>query len=385
MTSTSIAKNVGSEVASRNTSTKKPSFYIDFTQGNAGGFGQLVTTRTGNAWGFNRQGLLTTFAANTPLYDHDLLGTPLGLRSDTAGVNNAISSRDLSSNITWVKLNTTHSSSTGLDGVASSGSRITASANNGTVLQSLVLSSAPYCFSAYIKRVTGSGNIDITIDGGLSWTTVQAFTDRWVRVFVTATILNPSFGFRLATSGDAVDIDVCQLEAGTVPTSPIVTTSGAVTRNPTNYSIAPVGGYIKSSGFTWQTDVVFYAIPAAPVGGVIYAFNVNSNNSTRLFFSTSAMRVLSRTNSVTDGSILVENAPSIFTLRRYAFAQENNRLVSAVNGVLGTTDTSVVTPLDFTSLIVGRDDTNQYLQGWIQRIAYYDFCARDHDLINMTM
>jgi hypothetical protein len=50
-------------------------------------------------------------------------------------------------------------------------------------------------------------------------------------VEITATLANPSTGFKISTSGDAIDVDVVQNEAGTVATSPIVTTTATVTRN----------------------------------------------------------------------------------------------------------------------------------------------------------
>jgi hypothetical protein len=50
-------------------------------------------------------------------------------------------------------------------------------------------------------------------------------------VQITSTLANPSVGFKISTSGDAIDVDCVQNEAGAEATSPIVTTTAVVTRN----------------------------------------------------------------------------------------------------------------------------------------------------------
>jgi hypothetical protein len=53
----------------------------------------------------------------------------------------------------------------------------------------------------------------------------------WTRVSITnETITNPCVAIKLATSGDAIDVDYCQSEAGAFITSPIYTGSASVTR-----------------------------------------------------------------------------------------------------------------------------------------------------------
>lgn len=81
---------------------------------------------------------------------------------------------------------------------------LTASGANGTLIQDLgVIASAAQCFSIYLKRKTGTGNIDLTLDGGSTWTTV-AVTASWVRFEKTQTLANPDVGIRIVTSGDEV-------------------------------------------------------------------------------------------------------------------------------------------------------------------------------------
>ena len=83
--------------------------------------------------------------------------------------------------------------------------QLTASGANGTLIQDLgVIASTAQCFSLYLKRKTGTGNIDITLDGGATWTTQTINSTTWTRCEKTQTLANPDVGIRIVTSGDAV-------------------------------------------------------------------------------------------------------------------------------------------------------------------------------------
>jgi len=108
---------------------------------------------------------------------------------------------------------------------------LTAFDANGTVIQDLgVIASAAKVFSVYLKRATGTGNIDLTLNGGTGWTTVSV-TSSWARYQITATLADPDVGIRIVTSGDAVYAYGAQVEAAEFASSLIPTTTAAVTRN----------------------------------------------------------------------------------------------------------------------------------------------------------
>ncbi len=149
---------------------------------------------------------------------------------------------------------------TGLDGLNNTATTLTFVEANSTILQPITLSSAARCASAYVRRKTGTGTISFTQDGGSSWTDITSLinSNTYTRVQITATLANPSVGFKGSTAGDVIEVDVVQNEAGTVATSPILTTTAAVTRNAEiltypvsgnlDFTVGTLIGSIQSSG-----------------------------------------------------------------------------------------------------------------------------------------
>lgn len=211
-----------------------PGAVVDLDFANNRYFGRslehLVTSRASvgyapySAQGNN--GLLGIFAANVPRI------TDLGLLSELPATNLALRSRDFA-NAAWTAVNiTVAQTSNGADGTANGAARLTAGAANGTLLQVVTGSAVARVVSFYIKRITGSGAVGICQDG-VTFTDISAQLNStgFTLVSLAATQLNPSFGIRLSTSGDAVDVDFAQLETGPIATSPIVTAGATATRN----------------------------------------------------------------------------------------------------------------------------------------------------------
>lgn len=215
-----------------------PSTSADFTRGIywAKGYGYVPSSalfsvtraQTVNSYAATSSGLLVPFAANT------LRVTDLGVLVEEARTNVATWSRDLT-NATWTTSNiAVAKDQIGADGAANSASSILASAANGTILQSITLASSARFQSVYMKRLVGSGEIDMTTDNGATWTRVDSTitSTGYTRVSIpTQTLANPIIGFRIVTNGDKVAVDFTQNENGTFWTSPIPTTNAAVTRN----------------------------------------------------------------------------------------------------------------------------------------------------------
>lgn len=203
---------------------------------------------------FGRDGLLRLALANRLRLDYgDPAASGLAaLLLEGARTNVILQCRDLT-NVLWAKVSVTAAKDQiGIDGVANSASRITASGANGTCLQTTSVGSSARFQSCFIKRLVGSGNIQMTTDNGGTWTTVTV-TALWTRVTIpTQTLANPIVGWRIVTNGDSVAIDFPQNENGTYATSPIATVAAAVTRAadalpfPIGFSQPGIGEYLST-------------------------------------------------------------------------------------------------------------------------------------------
>lgn len=251
--------------------------------------------------------------------------TLLGYHAEGARTNNLLYSRDLT-NAAWAKTNVTAAkTATGIDNAANSASTLTAGAADATILQTLTLAAAARSFSAYVKRRTGTGNIYITRDGGTSWTdvTVDINDTAWTRVKIeNSSVLNPSVGFKFATSGDEIDVDVCQDEAGAFASSPIITTTAVVTRDADSLTYATASNWSDVAGAARAE--VYYDTWANASGRAI-----GDTNGLGLSASNSGVQALDGTNTVNGPAGTPSGAELL------AIGWGSGALKAASGGVLG--------------------------------------------------
>lgn len=218
------------------------------------GVGQvpISVVRSTPAWCTRGDFTMAQCAANQIRVMPGRPGVASGIFTEWTATNDAQHNRDLSQAI-WTKTNMTCTkTATGPDGVANSASVCTASAANGTVTQAIVRASNPNATSFYVRRRTGTGAVSVTRDG-VAFTAITSSLDaNWKRVVcvavegciggrcivvpdMCATSTNPTIGLQIATSGDAVDVDLAQNELSQAnvvrPTSPITTAGAAAPRN----------------------------------------------------------------------------------------------------------------------------------------------------------
>ncbi len=174
-----------------------------------------------------------------------------GMMREMASTNDALWGRNLT-NAAWTPTNITAAlDQTGVDSSPNAASSLTATAANGTILQSLTLASNVRVFSARVKRLVGVGGVDITIDGGTTWVSISGLINgsTYTRVFTSQTIANPIIGFRVQTSGDKIAVDYAGEEAGNNPTSDILTTTTTNTRNQDSLSETGVAAGYSLQGW----------------------------------------------------------------------------------------------------------------------------------------
>lgn len=190
-------------------------------------------TRASSA-NYFQSGLLVTAGSGIIRFPTTSGGAVTGVRSTPAQTELLLFNRDLT-NAAWTATNVTVAKNqTGIDGAASAASSLTATLANGTVLQTLTRGSANRISGVWVKRITGTGTINMTQNGGTTWTaiTVPGSYSQVASVIPVATLANPVIGFQIVTNGDAIAVDfVSHREMGAstngIP-DPIATTTVTV-------------------------------------------------------------------------------------------------------------------------------------------------------------
>jgi hypothetical protein len=170
----------------------------------------------------------------------------------------------------------------------------------------------------------------------------------WTRVSITnETITNPCVAIKLATSGDAIDVDYCQSEAGAFITSPIYTGSASVTRAIDNISVAQT---VMPSVAT--TGTMYASATPRAVGATQYACAISDGGSNEMYglraTATTATAVLLIRDGAADqasisGGTWVANSPG-----KHAGSWAANDAAVAFNAGAVATDATVTLPTTHT-------------------------------------
>jgi hypothetical protein len=264
---------------------------LDFTTGVLDS--RLTLTRAaGTATYINSSGYVTTATANTPRFDYDPVTlAPRGLLLEGSATNLLNWSETFATtggtNNNWAgtNLNRTSTNNTSPRNDATA-LRVTAinGVGNATLISSAAMStSASRILSVWLRRVTGTGDIQYTLNNGTNWTT-QVITSSWVRYSFPATTAAQHVGFRIVTDGDAIELWGAQLEAGSGGASSyVVTVASQETRNPdtcylTDFAGWSAGGNFNTAEGTLFVDqaVTFVGTANYPAGGFCTSNTVGS-------------------------------------------------------------------------------------------------------------
>ena len=296
-------------------------------------------------------------------------GTVLGVLEEEARTNIVLWNRDLT-NAAWVKTNATAAKTqTGIDNVANSASVITATAGNGTVLQSVTLASSQRMQTAYVKRVTGSGVINMTTDGGATWTAITV-TAAYTRVRIPAqTVTNPQFGFQIVTNGDAIAVDYVQNETGASETTPIYTQAAAVAR-PAETIQAAGAALTALQGANWTAFVETAALPGVVAGSTAL---LGLNASQTVLYVGNATQVATYNGS--SGLTATVGSSGNFTTGavRAGIASSSSGRSLVANGGTVSTDANSAAPTAVTSAYLGSINGGAFpVNGPIASFAVYN-------------
>ena len=137
----------------------------------------------------------------------------------------------------WTNSNVTFAAGVSDPDGGTSATTITATGANGAAYRQFSggITGASYTGAIWIKRRTGTGNIDVinAAGGRIS----VAVTSTWQQFTNTSTAVsaNPFWGVEIDTSGNAIDVWRAQINRGTTPTTYLATTTAAKYAVPTEY------------------------------------------------------------------------------------------------------------------------------------------------------
>ena len=265
------------------------------------------------------------------------------------------------------------------------GIQFTASAANATVISTAAVgTSLARTFSVWLKRISGTGVINYTLDNGATWI-AQTITPTVTRYTFTATTANQQVGFQIVTAGDGIGIWGAQLEAGSFATSYIPTVASTVTRAADSASMT---GTNFSSWYN-QAQGSLYAESddnGPNNNGAATLFNTGAavNNAITFYGSgvLNTARLLVRLNTV----YIINTSSSVTTQPiKQAASFKDGAVSCAANGSLFVTNVNVNIPHNLDTLYIGYfPGTVSYFTGHIRKLSYYPVALSSSELQGLT-
>ncbi len=342
--------------------------------------GLFTFARASEALYRNSSGVYITAANGAHRLDHDVSGNRIGLLIEEVRENLCIWSDDLTNAAydTGVSM-TVAKDQTGADGAANSASSLLATAGNATHGQNITSSSATRVFSAHVKRLVGTGVIEMTQDGGSSYTAITSLinSSTYTQAGVAAAaVTNPNVGFRIVDSGDKIAVQYCFSEIGSKFTSPIPTTTVAVTRLVDDAPAATSGWDFSATVGSLYGVVTPNHLPASEL--ILFSLNDGTANEVIEVYIDSSANVRFR---VTDGGVDQCDIDSLVnavagTELKIAVSWAASDFAISVNGATIAVDTGGTLPT-VTTLDPCENGTSASL-------TYYKATLSDADLVART-
>lgn len=364
--------------------------------------GAVTVTRSGNAYCPMSDGTFVLLGADTPRV------TRMGLLVEDAQTQLLSDVRDLTQS-TWTKSNVTAAKTAqGADGATNGATTLTATATNGTILQAVTASGGTSrAFSASIRRRAGTGTLLVTYDNfatscdvtlglsnamsnGCQWIRIEqdndTFRDKTTEACTLATLAaisqctvlsqtsgNPTVGFKLGTSGDAIDVDFTQLEALEFSSTPISGASRAAD------DVRIVTAQWPTTHGSFEVRWTPHFMPSDMLGAVRYLVDTRQTNTAGgdgifIFLNGTNAKV----GTITGGASLTQN--SDFTTNDFLTPYGKPRLWRAewdstslrlkVNGILrGTSATPFVPATHSGNRLGSRYDTAKFSYGILSDVG----------------
>jgi hypothetical protein len=299
--------------------------------------------------------------------------TSNGILIEEARTNRLLWNRD-ATQTEWVKTNITAvKDQIGIDGVANAASSLTATDDNGTCIQTITLGAGNRTGSVYLKRLTGTGLIQVTLDGS-TYSTVELSDTEWYRIVLSGSVTNPTVGIKIAVDGDAVAMDYGQVEDGLFATSPILTTAATATRAVDSASMSTNNWFNANKGtvrisFTGINPSNSYIIwylrspnSGASIAVQMHRLRVDSNNSISYRYATGSEQAI-----ILFGNLVYSALTPYEITTSYSPSIVNGSLNNNINL---TSNSSGSVPAGITDLFLSGSNDNKWLKRFIYTPTY---------------
>jgi hypothetical protein len=339
---------------------------------------RFTVTRATTATRVNSSGLIESIASGVPRIDWLGQSCP-GLLVEPSAQNQALWSRDLSVSGTWAASGITAvRNAVGADGAASGSTTLTSTAASATITQNISHASQSRIFSAYMRRVSGTGQIQLTTNGGTNWQTVTLTSAFAPFNSGAQTVASGQVGIRMIASGDVIEVDFTQAEVGPVPTSPIPTTTAAVSRAA---DVISASGALVS-GLIGQTEGTMY-FEVSDIKGVI----TGTGNPALMIRNSAFTNWIGLTSNIIAAPFRITVRSTTTTLINYTSAISEGKVAIAysANGAVvyvnGSEVASTATNPNLTLNIVAME---QYMPFKVESLALYTTRLTDAQLAELT-
>jgi hypothetical protein len=330
---------------------------------------QLSITRASSGYAQNSSGIWVVFGNNTLR-----IGPGNGVLIEEARTNDALYARDMTQTGSWTAVGTgTALNAVGIDGNANSATTLTATGTASsctascTILQTITLGSQADTYSVWLKRVTGSGTVNITINNLTGTTACTLTTTAFTRCSVTATLANPVVGIQMTVLNDVIVADFNQMEPGGFATSPILTTSAAASRAADLVgTIGPLNTTITATAGSIATTTI--GVTQQPVGNNPRIVGRSAGGSS--FFTAIYTTALGAAASFQGVNLTTGNGSTPTASNVQAFGWNGSGRSLVLNGGTVVSDANVYNPSGLTIQIGGGDGSpSEFIDGYVARLT----------------
>lgn len=266
---------------------------------------------------------------------------------------------DPSTTYPWADTDITRNSTNNASPMAglSNALRITASADEAYIRNSSnSMATDTWTFSIWLRRVSGTGNIELTVDGGATWHP-RTITSSWARYSLTASGTG-WVGVKIAISGDSIELWGAQRETRPTATSYIPAGRSTATRA-ADYCTMPTSSFI----FGPPSKITMFVEAIPNNNGTTYPDYVrlfdrvtNFGHGLELYgYGTSTLAIQRKVTASTSTDRPSNSGLAYNTRHKFALSADSGGFFGSADGVSGASATTAPAafPASVTHLGVG--------------------------------